>query len=486
MKNFLKKLLLCLVLIPAMVFMFACNTPEPPTGPQTPGDGSSQTGGNGSGEGEGNGNENEGENNGGDENPGTEPVDPVVAAKNAAYAILNNLAKNSLSSLAIDVELDVLKTSKTLDSRYELTNVNMTEEEWDTEVEKKGLFSDFNRATESPYYNGCYSLAICSDGSGYKVEKYGFTLEELEPTSKECVVNHDGKLVYVDNFKSASYVDEEYANFKYLYDFSNNGYNLAEVFATIGNTSSYENLAANLVSKITGVSKHYDPNYDVEVPLDVQVEINILEDSKYELVIKSKYATKYNGSDAVGRNKYEHTSYTNYIFTFNDTSLISIDMTDGEYLFPMTWKYSDLKDILKGESAFALDFDEVFSTNSVVRSWVNNCERINIKFNELNTENFETEESTSKDFDALQKRKFMFYFYPEVDGQIDWSDSTIVTFEYGEELTPPNQYSTEEYDFYFDQAKTKPVEMGTIVPSYGFIEPTYNLLYSTIYVIPKN
>ena len=57
MKNFLKKLLLCLVLIPAMVFMFACNTPEPPSGPQTPGDGSSQTGGNGSGEGEGNGSE---------------------------------------------------------------------------------------------------------------------------------------------------------------------------------------------------------------------------------------------------------------------------------------------------------------------------------------------------------------------------------------------------------------------------------------------
>jgi hypothetical protein len=155
-------------------------------------------------------------------------------------------------------------------------------------------------------------------------------------------------------------------------------------------------------------------------------------------------------------------------------------------LFPTTWKYSDLKDILKGESAFALDFDEVFSTNSVVRSWVNNCERINIKFNELNTENFETEESTYNDFDALQKRKFKIYFYPEVDGQIDWSDSTTITFEYGEELTPPNKYSTEEYDFYFDQAKTKPVEMGTIMPSYGLFDITLNSMCSVIYVIPKN
>ena len=97
--------------------------------------------------------------------------------------------------------------------------------------------------------------------------------------------------------------------------------------------------------------------------------------SKYELVINSKYATKYNGTAAVGYNKYEHVSYTNYVITFDSASLISIDMIDGEYMFPMTWKYNDLKDILKGKSDFALNFDDVFSTNSVVRSRRDNYER---------------------------------------------------------------------------------------------------------------
>ena len=398
----------------------------------------------------------------------TTKEDPVVTAKKAAYAILNNLAKNNLSQLAIDSELDITKSALQLDSRYELTNIALTEEEWDTEVEKKGLFGDFVRQSETPYYGGCYKVALSGDGNGYYLEKNGFSFEEMETVFRDAVVSHDDKIVYVDSYNNAYYVDNNYASHEYTYDFTDNDFNLVNVFKTIGETDSYENLPTTLLSVITGVSKNYDTAYVVEVPLDIQVEINLLENSKYELVINSKYATKYNGTAAVGYNKYEHVSYTNYVITFDSASLISIDMIDGEYMFPMTWKYNDLKDILKGKSAFALNFDDVFSTNSVVRSRRDNYKRLNIKFNEINTNLFPTEESTSKDFDGLQKAKFYFYFYLVVDGQPQYSNAPFATLEYGQQLIAPNNaYPAEEYDYFLDAAGTQPIEVGTVIPSYG-------------------
>lgn len=491
MKKFLKKLLLCLIVIPAMFFMFACNTPEPPSNPQTPGTESSQTPGSGNSQTPGDGGSQtpgeggsrpggSGEGNGGAGNPGNTPVDPVAAAKNAAYAIIKNLAQDSLSILAIDKELDITKSVLQADSRYELTNIALTEEEWDTEVEKKGLFGDFVRQSESPYYGGCYKVALSSDGNGYYLEKNGFSFAEMETVFRDAVVSHDDKFVFVDNYNSAYYVDNNYAPHEYLYDFTNNDFNLVNVFKTIGETDSYENLPTTLLSIITGVSKNYNPAYVVEVPLNITVEINILGDSKYELVINSKYATKYNGTAAVGYNKYEHVSYTNYVITFDSTSLISIDMIDGEYMFPMTWEYNDLKDILKGKSAFALNFDDVFSTNSVVRSRRDNYERLNIKFNEINTNLFPTEESTSKDFDELQKAKFYFYFYLVVDGQPQYSNAPFATLEYGQQLIAPNNaYPAEEYDYFLDAAGTQPIEVGTVIPSYG-------IGTTSIFVIAKN
>ena len=466
MKKFLKKLLLSLILIPTIFFMFACNNAEPPAGQGTGTTGGESSQGGGSQGGSQGGDQ--GGDQGGNDQGGGQQEDPVVTAKKAAYAILNNLAKNNLSQLAIDSELDITKSALQLDSRYELTNIALTEEEWDTEVEKKGLFGDFVRQSESPYYGGCYKVALSSDGNGYYLEKNGFSFAEMETVFRDAVVSHDDKIVYVDSYNNAYYVANNYAPHEYTYDFADNDFNLVNVFKTIGETDSYENLPTTLLSIITGVSKYYNTTHVVEVPLDIQVEINLLENSKYELVINSKYATKYNGTAAVGYNKYEHVSYTNYVITFDSTSLISIDMIDGEYMFPMTWEYKDLKDILKGKSAFALNFDDVFSTNSVVRSRRDNYERLNIKFNEINTNLFPTEESTSKDFDELQKAKFYFYFYLVVDGQPQYSHAPFATLEYGQQLIAPNNaYPAEEYDYFFDAAGTQPIEVGTVIPSYG-------------------
>lgn len=476
MKNIFKKLMLCLLIIPSMVFMVACKNAEPPTTPpgseSGQGGGGSQGGGDQSGGDQGGGDQSGGDQGNGDqggEEPGDPIVDPIVAAKNAAYQIIHNLAKNGLNSFAIDKELDINRTVLSLDSKYDLNNVAMTEEEWDVEVEKKGLFSDFSRATQIPYYNGCYIIAQGSDGSGYYVEKLGEELDTLEKNLKEAVVVHGDKLVYFDNYyKSANYVDEDYAPHQYSYNFDEAGFNLTGVFEAIGQTDSYEGLTTSLATVLDGVNKYYNPDYVVEVPLDIVVDINILENSQYELVIKTQYETRYNGSVLVGLNKYDYVAYSNYVFTFDNNTLLSVDVKDGEYMFPMTWDYSDLKSILKGKSQFALDFDDVFNADSVVRSCVENNERLNIKFNEIDNTVFPTEETTSLDFDTLQNRKFHLYFYPVVEGVVQSSQSSYIAIEYGEQLvSPDNKYSNEEYDFFIDQALTQPIELGIIIPSYG-------------------
>lgn len=477
MKKFLKKFLLSLILIPTIFFMFACNTPEPPSNPQTPGTESSQTPGSGNSQTPGEGGSQpggSGEGNGGAENPGNTPVDPVAAAKNAAYAIIKNLAQNSLSTLAIDKELDIMNSSLEYDGGYELTNVSLTEEEWDTEVEKKGLFSDLVGSLEKPSYDSNI-MALCNNNTGYYVERYGSSFEEMTTNFKGAVVAHNDKFVLVDNYNEAYYVDNNYAPHEYSYDFADNDFNLVNVFKTIGETDSYENLPTTLLSIITGVSKNYNTTYVVEVPLDIQVEINLLENSKYELVINSKYTTNY-----VPYDDWETIIYTKYVFTFDNNSLLSIDMVDGEKQFPSTWKYNDLVNYIKGKPAFTLDFDSIFSTDSVVRSRVEDFKRLNIKFNELNTDMFPTEESTSKDFDSLQKKMYPFYFYLVVDGIPQYSFPPYISLEFGQQLfAPDNRFPAEEYGYYFDQNGTRPVEVGMVIPSYG-------IGTNQLFVIAKN
>jgi len=343
MKKFLKKLLLSLILIPTIFFMFACNT-EPPAGPGNGNTGgeSSQGGGSQSGGAQGGGSQ------GGDQ--GQEPVDPVLAAKKAAYAILNNLAKADIYAGFENYELYVSQTYVDYGFYLDLSEINLTEEEWDDCVAQSPNW-DINpkMPEESIYFNLSYPryYGLNSDGEGYLYEKEAWYMD-TDPKFVESVVKYQDKLIY-DDGTNFSYTDSNYAPNTFKYDFSENKYKIAEIFAIIGSTSSYTDLSTNLVSIVDGLNSYYtDENFHFdEVEIQVNVDINILENSKYELVIHSVYDTNISTNGPIAGAGDEADLYVDYTFKFDNNKLISIDVQDGFITPGNSWSSSDLRSYVK-------------------------------------------------------------------------------------------------------------------------------------------
>ena len=208
MKKFLKKLLLCFLIIPTM-FMFGCgDAPSNPGGSQNGGQqsggqesggqesgsqqGGSQSGGQESGGSQGGeqngGSQTGGEQTGGEqtggEQTGGSTVDPEEEARVAAYAIIHNFAKSGIYNLSDSYGLEY-ETSSVFGGRYDLSEINLTKEEWDTC--SNGIFDKYNVDKSSLYKT---ISGINSDYQGYKFINY--TDEEGEHTVLEETVQEYG------------------------------------------------------------------------------------------------------------------------------------------------------------------------------------------------------------------------------------------------------------------------------------------------------
>ena len=389
MKKFLKKLLLSLILIPTIFFMFACNA-EPPAGPGNGNTGgeSSQGGGSHGGGSQG-GSDQGGSDQGGGSQGGGQQEDPVITAKKTAYSILNNLAKSDIYAGFENYELYVSKTFVAYGHYLDLSEINLTEEEWDAcvaqspnwDINPKMPEEEIDFILSYPRYYG-----LNANGEGYLYKKEAWN-DITDPKFVEAVVNYQDKLIY-DDGTNFSYTDSNYAPSTFKYDFSENKYKIAEIFAIIGSTSSYTDLSTNLVNLVDGLNSYYtNESYHFdEVEIQVNVDINILENSQYELVINAVYDTHISSSNdpnnPIAGAGDEANLYVDYTFKFDNNKLISIDVQDG-YITPgNSWSSGDLRSYVKLDGTGKTK-QEAFPSGCKVTIVQHLYERFKFEFNDF-------------------------------------------------------------------------------------------------------
>ena len=440
MKNYLKKILVMMLIIPT-IFMFGCGSTPPPSAPVTPP--SEQGGGNGGG--------NSG---GGESNPPA--VDPVEQAKITAYSYIKSLAQNDIYAGFSGVELDITLGS-VWGGQYDISETNLTKNEWEQYAPYAGFQPDvYQLPAETPVYamgiNPNRIVGISPMGEGYYYSKVGETVPELTATLEQGVVTHSDKLVNVGNYIATRYVADEYVPYTYAYDFSE--YSIASIFNIIGSTDSYSNLAANVENTIKDVVSYYDTSTMTAVDIDIAVEIKTLDTNKYALEIKAMYDTVYIslGSKVV--------SYTNYTFIYSSSALMSIEVQDGGYEHTFTWDSRDLKDYLSGSG---LNVSAAFPSGCHVYMRLDNYKRLNIQFKAY--DETKLPDLANYDLSNIQNIKPQIVIYYVGD------DNTVTPsgpfyMEVGDLVTSKITWDMGTYKMYWDRELTNEIPLDTVIPGY--------------------
>ncbi len=474
MKKLLKKILLCLLLVPTIFFMFACNV-EPPvnpgdgnTGNGTSQEGGSQNGGSQGGSSQGGGSQgggSQGGDQGGDQGGS---VDPVVAAKNSAYAIINNIAKNDI--YAGFESLELYAAYKYAEGSYfDLSQINLTEEEWDACVEQSSNWELNPKMPEGDFYvNLPYPsyYGIKTNGEGYLYQK-DKNITDLDAKFVGAVVSYQDKLIYDDN-QSFAYVDNNYAPNTFKYDFSNNEYKILDVFAKIGTTSTYNELSTALVSIVDGLNTYYNNeylNFD-EVDIQVKTDINILENSEYELVINAVYDTKISNEPGIAGAGEKVLVYLDYVIKFNNNSILSINIEDGYLSDGNSWTSTNLRDWVNVNGTGKTK-QEAFPSGCKITLKHNYLKKYEFSFNAFD----ETKMPDNADEYAsstIQNKSYDFYIiYQDAEGT--QTSSGLVKISFGETIVSHITSQEGTYDLYWwnmDDSKEL-IPLDTVITSYA-------------------
>lgn len=484
MKKFLKKLLLCFLIIPTM-FMFGCeDAPSTPGGSQNGGQqsggqesggqesgsqqGGSQSGGQESGGSQGGeqngGSQTGGEQTGGEqtggEQTGGSTVDPEEEARVAAYAIIHNFAKSGIYNLSDSYELEY-ETSSVFGGRYDLSEINLTKEEWDTC--SNGIFNKYEEGKSSPYKT---ISGINSNYQGYKFINY--TDEEGEHTYlEETVQEYEDKLaVFKRGYTYASYVGEDYVGNAFVYDLYDS-YKTATILSIIANTEDYTELAEKVLPVAESVNDGFGDENLVPTDATTNVTIKTLENSQYELNICAEYNSKY--IPVYGSKKV--VVFVEYDIKFTENNIVSINVKNGQYENSFEWSARDVREYLGSRlSNPSVDIP----SGSKVYLVVDNYTEVNLAFGEYDEDKMPTDLSEFNTGYMMNNMWQPRMHYVGANGEIQDTKYPFVTW--GNDLSSYVELEEGTYELYLDLDKTRPIAEDSKVPSYYIAD---------IYIFPK-
>lgn len=484
MKKFLKKLLLCFLIIPTM-FMFGCgDAPSTPGGSQNGGQqsggqqsggqesggqesgsqqGGSQSGGQESGGSQG-GEQNGGSQTGGEqtggEQTGGSTVDPEEEARVAAYAIIHNFAKSGIYNLSDSYELEY-ETSSVFGGRYDLSEINLTKEEWDTC--SNGIFNKYEEGKSSPYKT---ISGINSNYQGYKFINY--TDEEGEHTYlEETVQEYEDKLaVFKRGYTYASYVGEDYVGNAFVYDLYDS-HKTATILSLIANTEDYTELAEKVLPVAESVNDGFGDENLVPTDATTNVTIKSLENSQYELNIRAEYNSKY--IPVYGSKKV--VVFVEYDIKFTENNIVSINVKNGQYENSFEWSARDVREYLGSRlSNPSVDIP----SGSKVYLVVDNYTEVNLAFGEYDEDKMPTDLSEFNTSYMMNNMWQPRMHYVGANGEIQDTKYPFVTW--GNDLSSYVELEEGTYELYLDLDKTRPIAEDSKVPSYYIAD---------IYIFPK-
>ena len=469
MKKFLKKLLLCFLIIPTM-FMFGCgDAPSTPGYSQNGGQQSSgqesggQQGGSQSGGQESGGSQGSEQNGGsqtGGEQTGGSTVDPEEEARVAAYGIIHNFAKSSIYNLSDSYELEY-ETSSVFGGRYDLSEINLTKEEWDTC--SNGVFNKYEEGKSSPYKT---ISGINSNYQGYKFINY--TDEEGEHTYlEETVQEYEDKLaVFKRGYTYASYVGEDYVGNAFVYDLYDS-HKTATILSLIANTEDYTELAEKVLPIAESVNDGFGNENLVPTEATTNVAVKTLENSQYELNIRAEYNSKY--IPTYGSKKV--VVFVEYVITFTDNNIVSINVKNGQYENSFEWSARELRDYLSGKVS---NPSEAFPSGSKVYLVADNYTEVNLAFSEYDEDKMPTDLSEFNTSYMMNNMWQPRMHYVGANGEIQDTKYPVVTW--GDDLSSYVELEEGSYELYLDLDKTRPIAEDSKVPSYYIAD---------IYIFPK-